>query len=167
MRRLTCSPALSGAVFVALALLGAAAYAQHTYLDPRPVNAPHQKPAFPGQYHAPGLENPWELAFLPNGKMLVTEQLQPAIARGGSDGERRVAHMETRMPACFDVAGRAAEAADQEVAQPRVCGREISGRIHGTEDVVPDPVDVCTRAPPPRTRPASWCLDEDPTISSG
>jgi aldose sugar dehydrogenase len=63
--------------------------AQGTYLDPRPANAPHQKPAFPGQYHAPemksnaafeqttivsGLQNPWGLVFLPGGKMLVSER---------------------------------------------------------------------------------------------
>jgi glucose/arabinose dehydrogenase len=57
--------------------------------DPNSPNAPDQKPAFAGQNRAPvnrsnvafdvvtvaeKLENPWALAFLPAGKMLVTER---------------------------------------------------------------------------------------------
>ena len=69
-------------------------------MNTRPANAPDQKPAFAGQYRAPerkanvafdvvtvaqGLENPWSLAFLPNGKMLVTER--PGLLRVlGADG---------------------------------------------------------------------------------
>jgi aldose sugar dehydrogenase len=58
-------------------------------VDPRPPNAKDQTPAFEGQTRAPehktnvafdvvtvaeGLEKPWGLAFLPSGKMLVTEK---------------------------------------------------------------------------------------------
>jgi glucose/arabinose dehydrogenase len=57
--------------------------------DPRAANAPDQRPQFPGQTDAPlrrsgvaftvvtvatGLESPWGLAFLPDGRMLVTEK---------------------------------------------------------------------------------------------
>jgi glucose/arabinose dehydrogenase len=58
-------------------------------VDPRPANNPEQKPAFAGQTDAPekksnvafevvtvveGLQNPWSVAFLWNGKMLITER---------------------------------------------------------------------------------------------
>ena len=60
-----------------------------TPVDPRPANNPEQKPATAGQTDAPekksgvafdvvtvveGLQNPWSLAFLPGGKMLITER---------------------------------------------------------------------------------------------
>ncbi len=63
--------------------------AQQAVADPRPANAPDQKPAFDGQTDAPlretkvafdvvtvaeGLERPWAIAFLPSGKLLVTER---------------------------------------------------------------------------------------------
>lgn len=66
-----------------------AAAASQAVADPRPANAPDQKPAFEGQTDAPlrrtnvafdvvtvaeGLERPWSIAFLPSGRMLVTER---------------------------------------------------------------------------------------------
>ena len=62
---------------------------QNAGVDPRPPNAPNHKPAFTGQTRAPevksnvafnvvtvaeGIENGWGIAFLPAGKMLVTEK---------------------------------------------------------------------------------------------
>ena len=74
---------------------------QQAGVDPRPPNAAGQTPAFPGQTRAPeakknvafevvtvaeGLDKPWGLAFLPDGKMLVTER--PGRLRVvGADGK--------------------------------------------------------------------------------
>jgi aldose sugar dehydrogenase len=74
------------ALFAALSLNTPA---QQGGVDPRPPNAPDQKPSFPEQTRAPeeklgvafdvvtvadGLQNPWGLAFLPDGRMLVSEK---------------------------------------------------------------------------------------------
>jgi glucose/arabinose dehydrogenase len=78
---------MSAAVCLAAAL--AAAQQAATPVDPRPANDPNQKPAFAAQTDAPekksnvafdvvqvaeGLQNPWSVAFLPDGRMLVTER---------------------------------------------------------------------------------------------
>ncbi len=86
--------------FVLAAVVAAAATGPVVYMtaqqqqwggvDKRPPNAPTQKPAFAGQTRAPeqklnvqfdvvtvvdGLRNPWGMAFLPDGRMLVTEKV--------------------------------------------------------------------------------------------
>jgi len=89
--------------FSALMLTAVAAAGQQAGapVDPRPANDPDQKPAFAGQTKAPerrsnvafevvqiaeGLENPWSIAFLPGGNMLVTER--PGRLRVvGADGK--------------------------------------------------------------------------------
>lgn len=88
-------------------LVAAASFAQTAGspwpgVDPRPPNAPDQKPATAGQTRAPektlgvafkvvpvadGFQNPWSLAFLPDGRMLVTER--PGRLRVvGADGRK-------------------------------------------------------------------------------
>ena len=89
------------AATLTLAVAGAANLASAQGVDPRPPNNPEQKSASAGQTDAPenkssvafdvvtvaeGLVNPWSLAFLPGGKMLVTER--PGRLRVlGADGK--------------------------------------------------------------------------------
>ena len=81
--------------------------------DPRPANNPEQKAAVAGQTDAPeqklnvafevvtvveGLQNPWSVAFLPGGKMLITER--PGRLRVlGTDG--KLSAPVTGLPAVF------------------------------------------------------------------
>ncbi len=86
MSQRTAFASLAAALCATVVAVG---YAQQAGVDPRPANAPNQKPAFAGQTDAPerktnvafdvvtvaeGLEAPWGMAFLPGGKLLVTEK---------------------------------------------------------------------------------------------
>ena len=80
---------------------GSEVVGQQAGVDPRPPNASDQKPAFAAQTRAPeqrldvafdvvtvveGLQNPWSVAFLPAGKLLITER--PGRLRVlGTDGK--------------------------------------------------------------------------------
>jgi glucose/arabinose dehydrogenase len=99
-------------VCVMAAALAAASTAAGQGVDPRPANNPAQQPAFPGQTDAPeqklgvafdvvtvteGLQNPWSVAFLPNGKMLITER--PGRLRVLNDG--KLSEPVAGLPAVF------------------------------------------------------------------
>jgi glucose/arabinose dehydrogenase len=90
---------IAACAVVALTVASSSAMAQEG-VDPRPPNGATQKPAFAGQTDAPertsnvafdvvtvveGLQNPWAVAFLPGGRMLVTER--PGRLRVVSDGK--------------------------------------------------------------------------------
>src|SRR5215213_5941773 len=89
----------AAAAFAASAVVPYTASAQPA--DPRPANNPEQKPAVAGQTDAPeqklgvafdvvtvaeGLQNPWSVAFLPGGRMLITER-PGRLHVLGSDGK--------------------------------------------------------------------------------
>lgn len=101
------------AVAVSLAVAGGANIAAAQGVDPRPANNPEQKPAVAGQTDVPetksnvaydivtvaeGLQNPWSLAFLPDGKMLVTER--PGRLRVVS-ADGKLSPAVTGLPAVF------------------------------------------------------------------
>lgn len=85
-----------------LLLAPAAAWAQGAPVRTGPPNVPQFRPAFAGQTRAPevvstirlqvtrlasGLRSPWALAFLPDGRMLVTEKAPFALRIIGRDGQ--------------------------------------------------------------------------------
>jgi glucose/arabinose dehydrogenase len=82
-------PSVVTAIAATLTLASVSSASRAQGVDQRPPNGKDQVPAFAGQTDAPerksnvafnvvtvaeGFENPWGVAFLPNGKMLVTER---------------------------------------------------------------------------------------------
>ena len=63
-------------------------------------------------------------------------QREPPVAGCLIDGEGRVPRTKARMTTLFDVPWRAAEPADQKVAEPLLGTRKIVRRVHRPEDVV-------------------------------
>ena len=89
IKRLLLTACLVAATVTLIAQRGIPGGGPEQGLNTRPPNAPQQTPAVAGQTRAPeqrlnvafsvvtvaeGLVNPWSLAFLPDGKMLVTER---------------------------------------------------------------------------------------------
>ncbi len=66
----------------------------------------------------------------------VGHELHPAVAGGLVDREGGVAHAQAGVSALFDVAGGAAEAGDEEVAEADFGSGQILGGVEGTEEGV-------------------------------
>lgn len=92
----------AGAVLVLLAAPRGAA-AQGAPVEQGPPNVPEFRPAFPGQTRAPavrtraalrvetvaaGFDRPWAIAFLPDGRLLVTEKPTGRLWMVARDGSR-------------------------------------------------------------------------------
>ena len=105
----------SALAFGALLATGGIAHAQSGDPVPQPApNAPSQQPAFERQTRAPqrqsdirleveqvtgGLEHPWAMEFLPDGRMLVTERpgrLRIVTRTGSSPSPSRACPRSTR-----------------------------------------------------------------------
>ena len=103
MRRLLLTTALAALVAACGGSNGQAQSAKTgAPVDSKPANAPDQKPAFAGQTRAPevksnlalqvttvaeGLDMPWALAFLPDGRLLISEKHLGQLRILGTDGK--------------------------------------------------------------------------------
>lgn len=89
-------------IFAALLLAPSLAWAQGAPVNAGPPSVPEFRPAVAGQTRAPevrsrtalqvtpiasGLRSPWAVAFLPDGRMLVTEKSPGALRVIGADGQ--------------------------------------------------------------------------------
>jgi glucose/arabinose dehydrogenase len=96
-----CGPGKPKGATVAAASATVASDSDNAPAETDPPNAKGQHPAFPGQTRAPalttntqfqvvtvakGLDHPWSLAFLPDGRMLVTERVG-RLRIVGKDGQ--------------------------------------------------------------------------------
>ena len=96
-----CGPGKPKGPTVAAASATVASDSDNAPAETDPPNAKGQRPAFPGQTRAPalttntqfqvvtvakGLDHPWSLAFLPDGRMLVTERVG-RLRIVGKDGQ--------------------------------------------------------------------------------
>lgn len=63
-------------------------------------------------------------------------ELEPAVAGGGSDGERGVAHAEPGVSAGFEIGGRASEAEHEKIPQAALRSVEIVRVIERSKNLV-------------------------------
>jgi glucose/arabinose dehydrogenase len=167
-RRLVVIAALVGIAAVLVAVIvtrGPELTAQErASADLRPANAPHQRPAFDGQTDAPlrpsgvaftivtvtsGLESPWGLAFLPDGRMLVTER--PGRLRIVS-GDGRLSQQVAGLPRNIAVVGQGGlldVAIDPDFASTRrIYWSFAEQRPDGTNNTAVERATLVDGAPP-------------------